>query len=80
MNPGRLRIHFMRNLLFCFLYILLTFNSSKIYIQEVKNMNKRNGGPRYIFRSHITKKDGTNVYAKDYGYKAFKIPVFDKKK
>ena len=43
-------------------------------------MNKRNGGPRYVFRSHITKIDGTKVYAKDYGYKAFKIPVFDKKK
>ena len=43
-------------------------------------MNKRNDGPRYIFRSHITKKDGTKVYAKDYGLKAFRIPVYDKKK
>lgn len=27
----------------------------------------------YIFRSCITLKDGTKIYAKDYGKKAFKI-------
>lgn len=27
----------------------------------------------YIFRASITTKDGTKIYAKDYGKKAFKI-------
>lgn len=27
----------------------------------------------YIFRAWITTKDGTKIYAKDYGKKAFKI-------
>mgnify|MGYP005797940251 CR=1 FL=1 len=27
----------------------------------------------YIFRSTITKKDGTKIYAKDYGKRAFPI-------
>lgn len=27
----------------------------------------------YIFRSKITKKDGTVIYAKDYGKRAFRI-------
>lgn len=27
----------------------------------------------YIFRSSITLKDGTKIYAKDYGKRAFKI-------
>jgi len=29
----------------------------------------------YIFRSSITLKNGQKIYAKDYGLKAFKIPV-----
>lgn len=29
----------------------------------------------YIFRSSITLKDGTKIYAKDYGKKAFKIYI-----
>lgn len=29
----------------------------------------------YIFRSWITKKDGTRVYARDYGKKAFRFWV-----
>lgn len=29
----------------------------------------------YIFRASITTKDGTKLYAKDYGKKAFKIWV-----
>lgn len=41
-------------------------------------MSKRNSGPKYILRSHITKKDGTKVYAKDYNLKAFWIPVYDR--
>lgn len=27
----------------------------------------------YIFRSSVTKKDGTKIYAKDYGKRAFRI-------
>ncbi len=29
----------------------------------------------YIFRASITLKDGTKIYAKDYGLKAFKIRI-----
>ena len=29
----------------------------------------------YIFRTSITTKDGTKIYAKDYGKKAFRIWV-----
>lgn len=29
----------------------------------------------YIFRTSITMKDGTKIYAKDYGKKAFRIWV-----
>lgn len=37
----------------------------------------------YIFRASITTKDGTRIYAKDYGKKAFRIwigPDFEKTK
>lgn len=33
------------------------------------------GGAMYIFRAWITTKDGTKVYAKTYGKKAFRIWV-----
>lgn len=29
----------------------------------------------YIYTAYITKKDGTRVYAKTYGKKAFRIPI-----
>lgn len=29
----------------------------------------------YIFRATITLKDGTKIYAKDYGKRAFRIPI-----
>lgn len=29
----------------------------------------------YIFRPYITLRDGTRLYAKAFGHKAFKIPV-----
>lgn len=29
----------------------------------------------YIFRPYITLQDGTRLYAKAYGHKAFRIPV-----
>lgn len=32
---------------------------------------------RYIFRTWITLKNGEKIYAKDYGKKAFRIPVND---
>lgn len=34
----------------------------------------------YIFRTSITLKDGTKIYAKDYGKKAFRIPLNSIKK
>ncbi len=34
----------------------------------------------YIFRTWITTKSGEKIYAKDYGLKAFRIWVEDKKK
>ncbi len=33
----------------------------------------KGGGTMYIFRASITKKDGTKIYAKTYGKKAFRI-------
>ncbi len=30
---------------------------------------------KYIFRASITLKDGTKIYARTYGKKAFRIPV-----
>lgn len=33
----------------------------------------KGGEPMYIFRTSITLKDGTKIYAKDYGKKAFRI-------
>lgn len=36
-------------------------------------MAKKHTG--YIFRASMTLKDGTKIYAKDYGKKAFKIPL-----
>lgn len=32
---------------------------------------------RYIFTTKIVRRDGTVLYAKDYGLKAFRIPVYD---
>lgn len=29
----------------------------------------------YIYTAYITKKDGTRIYARNYGLKAFRIPV-----
>ncbi len=34
----------------------------------------------YVFRTSMTLKDGTKIYAKDYGKKAFKIPLNIRKK
>ena len=35
---------------------------------------------RYIFTAYITWADGTHVYASEYGLKAFRIPIQDKRK
>lgn len=37
-------------------------------------------GHMYIFRASFTKKDGTKVYAKDYGKRAFPIWIGSGKK
>ena len=34
-----------------------------------------NSSKRYIFTAYITRKDGTRIYASQYGLKAFSIPV-----
>lgn len=36
---------------------------------------KKGGDAMYIFRASITTKDGTKLYARDYGKKAFRIWV-----
>jgi hypothetical protein len=36
-----------------------------------------NEGQRYIYRPYIRKPDGTIIWAKTYGKKAFRIPVSD---
>lgn len=38
-------------------------------------LNSKDEHIEYIFTAYITKKDGTRVYAKSYGKKAFRIPV-----
>ncbi len=40
--------------------------------QEKEKNNKDN--VEYIYTPYITKKDGTRIYAKQYGIKAFRIP------
>lgn len=37
-------------------------------------IKKNNGETEYIYTPYITKKDGTRIYASQYGKKAFKIP------
>jgi hypothetical protein len=40
------------------------------------------GTPRkvlyYIFRTWVTRKDGTRDYARDHGFRAWRIPVYSK--
>ncbi len=36
---------------------------------------KDDDGQEFIFRASITLPDGTTIYAKNYGLRAFKIPV-----
>lgn len=38
-------------------------------------MAQNTGKQRYIFRAYITLKNGRRIYAKQYGLKAFRIPV-----
>ena len=38
-------------------------------------MTVANNSVRYIYRAYITCKDGTRVYARTYGKRAFRIPV-----
>lgn len=41
-----------------------------------KNFASPNGSSvAYIFRPYITLQDGTRLYAKAFGHKAFRIPV-----
>ena len=37
-------------------------------------IKKNNEETEYIYTPYITKKDGTRIYASQYGKKAFKIP------
>ena len=43
-------------------------------------MASRKNGVRYIFTAYVTRPDGTRVYAKNHGLRAFRIPVRDKRK
>jgi hypothetical protein len=42
--------------------------------------SKKGGDIMYIFRASMKLKDGTVIYARDYGKKAFKIWIDNKKK
>lgn len=54
-------------------------SSSKINYNIIGNLLQvdfaKGGIIMYIFRAYITTKDGTKIYAKDYGKKAFRIWV-----
>ena len=41
-------------------------------------MNQRKRIVGYIFRAWRYTKDGSILWAKDYGYKAWRIPVYEK--
>lgn len=38
-------------------------------------MSKNSNKTGYILRASITTKDGSKIYAKDHGKKAFRIPI-----
>lgn len=42
--------------------------------------DSRKNGVQYIYTAFITRKDGTRIYARQYGLKAFRIPVDSRKK
>ena len=44
-------------------------NKDSTYVADQKN------GQSYIYRPWITRPDGSRIYAKQYGKKAFRIPV-----
>lgn len=48
---------------------------------EVVHMNKdapkQRRVQRYIYRPWVTQKDGTKKWARDYGKKAWRIPVYE---
>lgn len=49
--------------------------SKVIVMAKIDQDNRR---PKYyIFRTWITRKDGTRDYARDHGYKAWRIPVYE---
>ena len=48
-------------------------NYSTVKPLLARRILKKGGVAMYIFRTSITTKDGTKLYAKDYGKKAFKI-------
>lgn len=48
-------------------------NNYSIAVRLSQAVIVKGGGHMYIFRTSITLKDGTKIYAKDYGKKAFRI-------
>ncbi len=60
-----------------FLYIIWFY---KIFILCGYPGERRRMLMHYILRASFTTKDGKKVYARDYGKKAFKIPVGSKTK
>ena len=53
--------------------IIINFQEKNVNY-ELKSNKKICG---YIFRTWITTKDGKCMFAKDYGHKAWKIPVYE---
>ncbi len=57
-------------------------SSKEIFMQNINKqpglcLEQKRTVVDYIFRPWITKKDGTRIYAKQYGKKVFRIPVYD---
>ncbi|RLB10869.1 MAG: hypothetical protein DRG63_13535, partial [Deltaproteobacteria bacterium] len=63
------------------------FRFKKFYITfgilpEMADAKTRSGPRRiigYIFRAWITRKDGTRDWARDHGYRAWRIPIYERR-
>lgn len=54
-------------------YKLFSQNNCNIVVPPLQVKTEKGGISMYIFRAWITTKDGTKIYAKTYGKRAFRI-------